>query len=280
MKNRRQTKKYDRSSFATHFFTTANFWKRGARAKQDLGTAVITHSLSSLSKRRVFKATKSMSISLWPPRLRTGPPVVSLKHLATSLHRTTTSLSRPFTTPQRHLPSSMNDTSLRASSANFGSKAFPLKLYVALLSQLFQCSSSWFTSSFSSSMSSRTLVVASLRPRLGLPLFSISSSSGLVQRHRRRRTPDAHNVAVAEELAIEDFGVADSAGLVGSVLIFWKYASLANCALSFVTCLSSPTTSKSSSLSRRSTPPIISADVAGHLPCASFFWMVLAFHAP
>ena len=51
-------------------FAAANFWKRGARAKQDLDTAVITHSLSSLrigtslSKRHVFKATKSMSLPL------------------------------------------------------------------------------------------------------------------------------------------------------------------------------------------------------------------------
>ena len=48
----------------------AEFWKRGARAKQDLDTAVITHSLSSLrigtsvSKRCVFKVTKSMSLPL------------------------------------------------------------------------------------------------------------------------------------------------------------------------------------------------------------------------
>ena len=56
--------------FRISLFAGSDFWKRGARAKQDLGTAVITHSLSSLrigthfSKRRVFKATKSMSLPL------------------------------------------------------------------------------------------------------------------------------------------------------------------------------------------------------------------------
>ena len=49
-------------------FAGSDFWKRGAGAKQDLGTAVITHSLPSLrigtnfSKRRVFKATKSIAL--------------------------------------------------------------------------------------------------------------------------------------------------------------------------------------------------------------------------
>ena len=49
--------------FSPLAFIAANFWKRRARAKQDLDTAVITRSLSSLwigtslSKRRVSKAT-------------------------------------------------------------------------------------------------------------------------------------------------------------------------------------------------------------------------------
>ena len=66
-----QTKKYDRSFFSLLvFFAAANFLKRGARAKQVLDTVVITHSLSylrigtSLSKRRVSKATESMSLPL------------------------------------------------------------------------------------------------------------------------------------------------------------------------------------------------------------------------
>ena len=56
--------------FRISLFAGSDFWKRGARAKQDLGTAVITHSLSSLrigtnfSKRRLNKATKSMSLPL------------------------------------------------------------------------------------------------------------------------------------------------------------------------------------------------------------------------
>ena len=56
--------------FRISLFAGSDFGKRGARAKQDLGTAVITHSLSSLrigtnfSKRRVFKATKSTSLPL------------------------------------------------------------------------------------------------------------------------------------------------------------------------------------------------------------------------
>ena len=51
--------------FRLSLFAGADFWKRGVRAKQDLDTAVITHSFSSLrigtslSKRRVFKGTKS-----------------------------------------------------------------------------------------------------------------------------------------------------------------------------------------------------------------------------
>ena len=77
MEKRRQTKKIRSVFFRHSLFAAAHFWQRGVRAKHDHDTAVITHSLSSLrsgtslSKRRLFKATKSVWLD--SPCLGPGP---------------------------------------------------------------------------------------------------------------------------------------------------------------------------------------------------------------
>ena len=70
MEKKTKNKKQMPLFFESRFSQGLIFWKRGAKACFDLGNAVITHSFSSLrigtnfSKRRLFKATKSMSLSL------------------------------------------------------------------------------------------------------------------------------------------------------------------------------------------------------------------------
>ena len=54
MEKKKERKKKRFLFFRISLFAGSDFWKRGARAKQDLGTAVITHSLSSLRIGTIF----------------------------------------------------------------------------------------------------------------------------------------------------------------------------------------------------------------------------------